>query len=73
MRNDPEELATYLCNLSRHDAGLGIVQGNREYDRIVRDRSYRDFIALMTKDKLVSLAEAVGVLRLRTPSKARSG
>jgi hypothetical protein len=73
MRNDPEELATYLCNLSRHDAGLGIVQGSREYDRIVRDRSYRDFIALMTKDKLVSLAEAVGVLPVENPEQGSFG
>jgi hypothetical protein len=57
---DARRLAGYLCNVSRHDGSIGISQGNLEYARITRDKSYRDFLALMCKDKLVSLAEAVG-------------
>ncbi len=55
-------LAAYLCNMTRHDATLGTVQGHLEYRRICRSRSYRRFIALMAKEKLVSLAEAVGAI-----------
>jgi hypothetical protein len=72
-RGDPEELAGYLCNVSRHDASEGITQGHREYDRIVRDGAYRDFLALMAKDKLVSLAEAVGSLPVENPEQGPFG
>jgi hypothetical protein len=51
-RNDPSALASYLCNMSRHDATTGTVQGDLEFKKISRDRQYRRFIALMTKDKL---------------------
>jgi len=55
-------LARYLCNMSRQDATIGTVQGDQEFKKISRDSNYRQFIALMTKDKLVSLAEAVGAI-----------
>ncbi len=66
-RGDPQLLARYLCNVSRHDASVGIVQGDGEYERVVRDPGYRDFLALIAKDKLVSLAEAVGHLPVENP------
>lgn len=72
-RGDPRELATYLCNVSRHDASAGITQGDAEYERIVNDRPYREFVALMARDKLVSLAEAVGVLPVENPEQGRFG
>jgi hypothetical protein len=72
-RGDGAELAGYLCNVCRHDATIGIVQGNDEYARIVSDRSYRDSIALMAKDKLVSLAEAVGSLPVENPEQGPFG
>jgi hypothetical protein len=68
-----EELAAYLCNVSRHDASIGITQGDAEYQRIVADASYRDFLALMAKDKLVSLAEAVGSLPVENPEQGPYG
>lgn len=34
-RANPEELAGYLCNMSRHDALRGISQGDIEFERIV--------------------------------------
>ena len=64
---DAEELARYLCNVSRHAAAVGITQGDKEYKRIARSGSYRDFLALLAKDKLVSLAEAVGSLAVENP------
>ena len=68
-----EDLAAYLCNVSRHDASIGITQGNHEHQRIVADESYRDFLALMTKDKLVSLAEGVGSLAVENPEQGSYG
>ena len=70
---DAEQLASYLCNVSRHDASIGITQGDREYRRIQRDRSYRRFLATMAKDKLVSLAEAVGALPVENPEQSAHG
>jgi hypothetical protein len=70
---DDEELARYLCNVSRHDAAIGITQGDAEYKRILRDRSYREFLALMAKDKLVSLAEAAGSLPVENPEQGVYG
>ncbi len=70
---DPGRLAAYLCNVSRHDAAVGITQGDREHRRITRDRSYRDFVALMAKDKLVSLGEAVGAVAPENPEQGAFG
>ncbi len=70
---DPVRLARYLCNVARHEASRGITQGDLEYDRIVRDASYRDFILLMTKDKLVALAEALGVIPVENPEQGPWG
>lgn len=70
---DAAALAAYLCNMSRHDATLGTVQGHLEYRRILRSRSYRRHIALMAKDKLVSLAEAVGAISCENPEQGQYG
>jgi hypothetical protein len=72
-RGDPGELAAYLCNVSRHDASVGITQGDDEYRRITCERGYREFLALMAKDKLVSLGEALGVLAIENPEQGRFG
>jgi hypothetical protein len=72
-RGDPHELAGYLCNVSRHDASQGITQGDVEFARITRDRSYRDFLALLTKDSLVALAEALGALPVENPAQGSLG
>jgi len=72
-RNDPEELAAYLCNMSRHDATIGTVQGNREFHRIKRDPIYLRFISIRIKDQLVALAEAVGALACENPEQGLWG
>lgn len=72
-RNDPVELANYLCNMNREDATIGTIQGNFVYDRLVKDSSYRKHIALITKDKLVSLAEALGVSNIENPEQGIYG
>ncbi|HUR86497.1 MAG TPA: putative sugar O-methyltransferase [Solirubrobacteraceae bacterium] len=72
-RGEAEALATYLCNVSRHDASVGITQGHHEYARLVADRSYREFVALMAKDKLVSLGEALGAAPVENPEQGTFG
>jgi hypothetical protein len=72
-RGDGVELAAYLCNVSRRDAAEGVSQGAGEYERLTRDRTYRDHLALMAKDKLVSLAEAVGAIAVENPEQGIYG
>jgi hypothetical protein len=72
-KGSPDSLAAYLCNMSRHDATIGTVQGNIEHQRIQHKPNYRDFVALMIKDKLVSLAEAVGAISCENPEQGRWG
>lgn len=66
-RGEPRELAAYLCNVWRHDAAHGFCQGQIEYDRLCRDPTYRRFMVLRARDKLVSLAEAVGAAPVENP------
>ena len=46
---------------------MGTVQGDLEFEKIQASASYRQFIALMAKDKIVSLAEAIGALACENP------
>jgi hypothetical protein len=71
--DDPKGLATYLCNMSRHDATIGITQGNGEYGWITTSPEYQHFRALLIKDKLVSFAEAVGAIRCECPEQGPWG
>ena len=64
---DPVVLATYLCNMCRHDATHGTVQGYREYLKVKYNPLYRGYISKVTKDKLVLLAEAVGAVGCENP------
>lgn len=64
---DPARLAQYLCNMSRHDATHGTVQGDDEYRKIIKSPGYKRYISLMAKDKLVSLAEAIGAIPIENP------
>lgn len=73
LRGDDEELARYLCNVSRHDASIGIIQGDTEFHRIIRSRAYRNFLLLFAKDALVSLAEGLGVLSIENPAQGDYG
>jgi hypothetical protein len=64
---EPKTLAAFLCNMSRHDATIGISQGNEEYRWITSSPEYEHFRALLIKDRLVSFAEAVGAIRCECP------
>jgi hypothetical protein len=70
---DPKALAAYLCNMSRHDATIGISQGDGEYRWITTSPEYEYFRALLIKDKLVSFAEAVGAIRCECPEQGPWG
>jgi hypothetical protein len=70
---DAGRLAYYLCNVSRHDASEGITQGAAAYRRLSDVAPYRDFIARMARDKLVTLAEAVGALPPENPEQGAYG
>jgi len=70
---DPKALAAYLCNMSRHDATIGISQGDGEYQLIVSSPEYRHFRVILIKDKLVSFAEAVGAIRCECPEQGPWG
>jgi hypothetical protein len=73
QKKDPFALAEYLCNMSRHGATVGITQGITEFRRISTSRHYREWTGLLTLDRLVALAEAVGVLRMENPEQGRWG
>lgn len=72
-RGDAGQLAQYLCNVSRHDASEGITQGAAEYRRLTQVAPYREFVARMVRDKLVTLAEAVGALPAENPEQGPYG
>lgn len=71
--NDAGRLAVYLCNMSRHDATHGTVQGEIEYRHLKRSVFYRAYIARMAKDKLISLAEGVGAIECENPEQGSWG
>lgn len=70
---DPHALAGYLCNMSRHDATVGITQGSTEYRKVSGSAYLRRWEGLFILDKLVALAEATGVLRAENPEQGRWG
>ena len=66
-------LAEYLCNMPRHGATHGIIQGEAEFRKASASRRFQDWSALFILDRLVSLAEIVGVLRMENPEQGRWG
>lgn len=72
-RGDPEELARYLCNVSRQSASHGISQGAAEFELITRDHRYREFLVALAHDKLILLAEAVGAIAPDNPEQGVLG
>jgi hypothetical protein len=72
-RGDAAALAAYLCNVCRQDATRGIAQGDELYHRVRRDPAFRAYAALLMKDRLVSLAEAVGAVPPENPEQGSWG
>ena len=73
QKKDPSGLAEYLCNMSRHGATVGIIQGATQFRKMSTSRHYRNWIGLVILDRLVALAEMVGVLRVENPEQGRWG
>ena len=73
QNGDAGDLATYLCNMSRTDATIGTGQGSGQFARLLKDERYRRHKIAITKDKLVSFAEAVGVLACESPEQGAWG
>jgi hypothetical protein len=59
--------------MNRHDATHGTVQGEVEYRHLKRSARYRSYIGRMAKDKLVSLAEALGAIPGENPEQGSWG
>ena len=70
---DPRRLVDFMLQAPRSPATQGFLQGDREYARLRHSRRYRNFIAHMTADKFISLAEAVGVLPVENPEQGDWG
>ncbi|KQX22742.1 MULTISPECIES: methyltransferase domain-containing protein [unclassified Sphingomonas] len=69
---DAAAVADELAVLGRARVAQGFLGGARQHER-ARDRRFADRLARWTYDKLVSLAEAVGVLPLENPENGRWG
>ena len=72
-KNDPESLAAYLCNMCRHAATDGFIQGASVYDQLQASEESRQWQASLCLDKLMCLAEALGCLPRENPEQGRFG
>lgn len=68
-----DTLAYYLCNMARMDVTQGITQGINMYKRIISNKNYQRWLSLYNLDKLISLAEALGILPKENPEQGRFG
>lgn len=73
QKEDVNALAFYLCNMSRMGITHGITQGKMEFQKIITDSLYRRWHDLHNLDKLISLAESIGVLPLENPEQGEFG
>ena len=64
---DAEPLAPDLSALGRSEAAQGFFGIAGQHRRCANDPAYAELLAAWTHDKLVSLAEAVGAVRLELP------
>lgn len=69
---DADAVASELAGLGRARVAQGFLGGTRQHER-AHDPQFAGRLARWTYDKLVSLAEAVGVLPLENPENGRWG
>ncbi|MSR73735.1 MAG: putative sugar O-methyltransferase [Candidatus Pacebacteria bacterium] len=60
--NDTQKTAEYLCNMHLQSATYGISGSATEYGEMISSGRLRDQKGALTKDALVSFAEALGIL-----------
>lgn len=70
---DIPALARYLCNMSRHSATHGTIQGLAEYRHLKRSAAYRKHIARLIKERMLCLAEAIGARPIENPEQGEWG
>jgi len=73
QKGDVNEVAFYLCNMSRMGITYGLTQGKDEYNKLISDSTYRRWLDLLNLDKLITLAEALGVLPVEDPEQGKFG
>jgi hypothetical protein len=69
----PDTLAAYLCNMYRGSATHGTCQGQWEYGQFAKNDEFRQARLLEYKDKIVCLAEALGVRMVENPEQGMWG
>jgi hypothetical protein len=70
---EAEPLAADLAALGRSEAAQGFFGGAGQHRRCAGDSAYAQLLAVWTRDKLLSLAEAVGAVRLELPENGAWG
>lgn len=65
-RGDAAAVAAELAALGRSPIGFGLLGGDRQHKR-AQSRQFAERLAIATHDRLVSLAEAIGVLPIENP------
>ncbi len=71
--DDPKILAGYLLSVHARGISQGLVQGEIEYEKMRASQIFRRFLGVNTKDKLVSLAEYLGILPYENPEQGTYG
>jgi len=66
-RGEVDPLARDLAALGRSEAAQGFFGGAGQHRRCEADPAFAQLLAVWTQDKLLSLAEAVGAVRLELP------
>jgi hypothetical protein len=72
-RGETTALASDLAALGRSDAAQGFFGGAGQHRRCANDPAFARLLAAWTYDKLLSLAEAVGAVRLELPENGAWG
>lgn len=67
------DIAFYLCNMSRMEIGFGFMQGKNDYNKLLSDPTYRRWLDLFNLDKVITLAEALGVIPIEDPEQGEYG
>lgn len=71
-KRDVKKIAYYLCNMSGMGATHGITQGTLEYRKITTESPYRRWLEMYNLDKLILLAEALGIITRKNPEQGES-
>lgn len=71
--NDPHKIAEYLGNMHRYGITQGITQGADDYRAILSSTKLKRRYITLVKDRIISLAEMLGILPFENPEQGRCG